>query len=69
MYRAPPYYTRGTTLEAYKIGKKATRKVAETLSVLGYLHDIFVTNPIIASIPTYHSTYPGVVGYICTGDF
>ena len=65
----PPYFTRGTTLEAYRIGKKATRKVAEALSVLGYIHDIFVTNPIIASIPTYHSTYPGVVGYICTGDF
>jgi hypothetical protein len=65
----PPFYEKGASLADYQEAKKSMRKVSETLSLIGYAMDIYVTNPLVGSLPVYHPVYPSVVGYICGEEF
>jgi hypothetical protein len=65
----PPYYIKGSTLADYQEAKKCMRKVSETLSLIGFVMNIYVTNPLIASLPIYHPFYTSVAGYICGEEF
>ena len=65
----PPFYEKGTSLADYQEAKKSMRKVSESLSLIGYALDIYVMNPLVASLPVYHPVYPSVVGYICGEEF
>ena len=59
----PPYWTIGTSLTDYRQGKNFNRKIAECLSLIGYCRNIYVSAPLIGSLPVYHPTYEGCVGY------
>jgi hypothetical protein len=65
----PPYWQLGSSLLDYQASKSMNRKVSEALSMIGYAFDIYVSSPLICSLPIYHHTYPDIVGYVCLSRF
>jgi hypothetical protein len=37
--------------------------------MIGYAFDIYVSSPLICSLPIYHHTYSDIVGYVCLSRF
>lgn len=65
----PTMWSNGSQLPIYLNCKILTRKTAEILTVLGFSQEIFVTNPLIGTLPFTNSTQTEITGYLVEHSF